>query len=406
MGDQKEKQEEPVAAASAHGRARIPITIAAGVVAVLLLGGFLVWHAEAKTNKVALASSAKPVTAQEAMGEPYRAVHSYVGTLRPWIDANVGPQFISAYVETVLVRPGAVVSKGQVLATLDCRSATAQTAAMSAQAKAIAARQQAISHQATRTQGLLDGGFVSTNEAELITAKSDSEAAELAAQEATLAKSSLDVNDCILRAPFDGEISLRLVDPGSFVRPSTVMIGVVDRNTIRMTADAPESDFDLIPSGANVMVHIVSTKLDVPATITRRAPSADPGTRTIHFEIDINNSDRRIPVDTTGEVRVPVGQVVPATSVPLTAVTMNDEKATFYTVDGDVAHSHTVVELGEVGPNVFFSPSALQPGTLIVVEGRALLKDGDRVLAKRAQPMPALSASVAPQGTHGPEMRQ
>jgi membrane fusion protein, multidrug efflux system len=365
--------------------ARIPIVIAAGVAAVVLLGSLLVWHSEGKTNKVALVSSPKPVTVLAARGEAFRAVRTYVGALRPWFDAQIGPQFISAYVDTVLVRPGAVVKKGQVLATLDCRNATAQTAAVSAQAKAIDSQQRALSHEASRTRSLLDGGFVSPNEAELVTAKSDSELAQLAAEEAKLSKSALDVNDCILRAPFDGEVSQRLVDPGSFVRPSTEMLRVVDRNTIRMTADAPESDFDGIPPGASVTVHVVSINLDIPATITRRAPSADLGTRTVHFEIDIDNANRRIPVDTTGEIHVPVGDPVPATAVPIKAATMNDKKATLFTVEGDVAHVETLIELGEVGSDVFFGRDALKPGTLIVVEGRALLRDNDRVVAKVVQ---------------------
>jgi membrane fusion protein, multidrug efflux system len=362
-------------------RARIPLIIAVGVVVILALGAALVWRAEAGTNKVALASSPKPVTTWAAKGEAFRAVHTYVGMLEPWIDAKVGPQFISAYVQTVLVRPGAVVKTGQVLATLDCRNATAQTAAIASQASAIASRQRAISHEAARTSSLLDGGFVSANESEMITARSASEAAELAAQEASLSKSALDVSDCVLRAPFDGEVSLRLVDPGSFVRPGTELIGLVDRNTVRMAADAPESDFDSIPPGAQVTVHVVSIHLDIAATISRRAPNADPGTRTIHFEIDMDNSNRRIPVDTTGEIHVPVGASVPATAVPINAVTMNDKKATLFTVDGGIAHRQTLEELGEAGPFAFFPLNALKPGTLIVTEGRALLRDGDRVEA-------------------------
>jgi membrane fusion protein (multidrug efflux system) len=399
----QQETDEPLApeqGGPAHRIARIPIVIAAGVATVMLLGGLLVWHSESKTNKVALVSSPKPVTVLAARGEPFRAVHTYVGALRPWFDAEIGPQFISAYVDTVLVRPGAVVKKGQVLATLDCRNATAQTAAVSAQAKAIDSQQRALSHEASRTRSLLDGGFVSPNEAELITAKSDAELAQFAAEEAKLSKSALDVNDCILRAPFDGEVSQRLVDPGSFVRPSTEMLRVVDRNTIRMTADAPESDFDSIPPGASVTVHVVSINLDIPATITRRAPSADLGTRTVHFEIDIDNGNRRIPVDTTGEIHIPVGDPVPATAVPIKSATMNDKKATLFTVDGDVAHVQTFIELGEVGSDVFFARDALKPGTLIVVEGRALLKDNDRVAAKVA-PTGVTGSAEGTQGQKG-----
>lgn len=393
----------PAAAKVDHRSWRVPAVIGGGVLLVLGGGLVLVHRAESMINKVALASSPKPVTVVTAKKEPYRPVHSYVGTLRPWVEAKVGPQFISAYVQTVLVRPGAVVKNGQILATLDCRFSTAQTAAIASQAKAIAASQLAISHEATRTQSLLDGGFVSANEAELIAAKSAAEASELAAQQANLAKSGLDVNDCILRAPFGGEVSRRLVDPGSFVRPSTEMIGVVDRNTVRMCADAPESDFAYVAPGAKVTVHVVSLNLDIPASITRRAPNADPGTRTVHFEIDLDDSDRRIPVDTTGEVYLPVGDPVPAASVPLSAVTMTDQKATLFTVDGDRAHIHTIVELGEAGPSVFFPPDAVAPGAQIVLEGRSLLKDEDRVVAKPARADPTGSASTVTQSFHSTE---
>jgi RND family efflux transporter MFP subunit len=406
MVDNSERQAWPAETTEKRGSAvRIPLIVGAAVIVVVALGAFLVWHAEAKTNKVALASSPKPVTTLPAKDQAFRPVHVYVGTLRPWIEANVGPQFVSAYVDTVLVRPGAVVRKGQVLATLDCRNANAETLAISSRAKAIAARQQAISHEAARTAALLDGGFVSPNESEQVTARSTAEASELSAQEADLARSSLAVSDCILRAPFDGEVSLRLVDPGSFVRPSTAMIGVVDRSTVRMTADAPESDFDDIAPGAEVTVHVVATNVDIPATLTRRAPSADPGTRTVHFEIDLPDGDRRIPVDTTGEAHVPVGKPAPATAVPLSAVTMNDKKATFFTAEGGVAHKRTIVELGEAGPDVFFRPDELKPGTPIVVEGRALLKDGDPVATKTASEGPTGADSVITRGAHSGEKK-
>jgi membrane fusion protein (multidrug efflux system) len=378
----------------AHEEIRIPVFVGCGVLLILVLGGALVWRAEAKTNKVALSSTPKPVTVLAAKAAPYRAVHVYVGTIRPWIEAKVGPQFIAAYVQTVLVRPGAIVKRGQVLATLDCRNANAETSALASQAKAIAARQLAVSHEAARTGSLLDGGFVSPNEAEQKAAQSTAQLADLAAEEANLTKSTLDVNDCILRAPFDGEVSQRLVDPGAFVRPGVEMIAVVDRSTVRMTADAPESDFDSLAIGARVTVHVVAINEDIAASITRRAPCADPGTRTVHFEVDLANDGRRIPVDTTGEIRIPVGQPVPASSVPLSAVTMNDKKGTFFTADGDVAHAHTLVELGEVGPNVFFDPAALRPGTMIVTEGRALLRDGDAIKPQVAQIEPTGAAAA------------
>src|ERR1019366_2586451 len=142
-----------------HGRrwSLIPIVIVVAVAAVLVVGGWLVWHAESKINKVALASSPKPVTVIAAPEAIFRDARTYVGTLRPWVEASVGPQYISVYVDTVLVRPGATVKRGDVLATLDCRNASASSQAVAAEARAIDARQQAVAHESARLQTLLDG---------------------------------------------------------------------------------------------------------------------------------------------------------------------------------------------------------------------------------------------------------
>jgi RND family efflux transporter MFP subunit len=362
-------------------RSKVPVAIGAGVAAILLLGGLMMGRAQSRTNKVALASRPKPVTVVRTRAAAYRATRTYVGTLQPWVEAKVGPQLVSAYVDTVLVRPGAAVKRGEVLATLDCRDASASVKAIAARARAIDAHQQAIAHEASRTQSLLDGGFVSPNEAEQKSSQSAAEEAQLEAERATLARTSLQVSDCVLRAPFTGEIAQRMIDPGAFVRPGSALVTVVDRATVRMTADAPELDFDAIAPGTKVTVHVYATNRDLPATITRRAPAADPATRTVHFEIDVPDPTRAIPVGTTGEVRLEVGEPVPATELPLYAATVRNNRASVFTVEGGVARAQTVAVKGEAGGSLFVDP-ALQAGAAVVTEGRALLEDGDRVTAK------------------------
>jgi RND family efflux transporter MFP subunit len=364
-------------------RSKLPYAIGAGVATVLVLGGFMVWRADARTNKVALSSRPKPVTIVSAKAAMYRPSRIYVGSLQPWVQANVGPQLVSAYLDTVLVRPGAIVKRGEVLATLDCRDASASVKAITARARAIDTHQKAVAHEASRTKGLLDGGFVSPNEAEQKESQSMSEEAQLEAERANLTRSSLQVSDCILRAPFSGEVAQRMIDPGAFVRPGSAIVTVVDRGTVRMTADAPEIDFGMIPPGTNVKVHVYATNRDVSATITRRAPSADPATRTVHFEIDIPDPTRSIPVGTTGEVHIDVGTPVRATEVPLYAASIRGSKANVFVVDGGVAHTQTVPVLGEAGGSLFVEPT-LSPQAMVVAEGRALLENGDRVDAKLA----------------------
>jgi RND family efflux transporter MFP subunit len=359
----------------------VPLVVGVGVAIVLAIGGGLVWHAQSQINQVALASAPKPVTVIAARETTFRQARTYVGTLRPWVEANVGPQFISAYVDTVLVRPGAVVRRNDVLATLDCRNASASSQVVAAEARAIDARQQAFAHESARVQSLLDGGFVSPNEAEQKAAQSAAEQAQLASERAKLASTSLEVSDCILRAPFDGEVATRTIDPGAFVRPGTPIVSVVDRSTVRMTFDVPESDFDVAPPSTPVSIRVVATDTAIVGSVARRSPSADPETRTVHIEVDLVDPQRAIPVNTTGEARIEVGQPLAATAVPLVAASVTGTKATLFRVEGDVARRLTFPIQGELGSDLFLD-TALRPGALIVTEGRATLADGDRIAPK------------------------
>jgi RND family efflux transporter MFP subunit len=378
---------------------RVPIVIGGAVVAVVLLGALLLWRADAKTNKVELSARPKPVTVVEAKASTFRPARTYIGTLAPWVEAKIGPQLVSAFVDTVLVRPGAIVKRGEVLATLDCRNTNAASQAVAMEARALDARLKAISSEAARFHGLLDGGFVAANDAEQKEAQSAAQAAEVSAQKAKLAGTSLEVSDCILRAPFDGEIATRTIDPGAFVRPGTAIVSIVDRSTVRLTGDAPEIDFAVVAPETPVRVHLLATNKDVIGRITRRAPRADEGTRTISFEIDLSDPTHEIPVGTTGEIAIDVGEPMAATEIPLFAASVRGPKAVVYVVENGIAHSKTFAVKGESGGSLFLE-TTLAPGSKIVSEGRALLQDGDRVEAKDATPASVASASptAAPGG--------
>jgi RND family efflux transporter MFP subunit len=348
---------------------------------VVVLGLLLVAHAHGQVNKIALDSEPKGVTVVAARASPYRPFRRYVGTIQPWIEAKVGPQLIAAYVDTVLVRPGDVVKRGQVIATLDCRGASASSKAVGMQARAIQAQQEALAHEASRIAELKEGGFASPNEIEKHAADSASKQAEVLETEAKMQRASLEVSDCVLRAPFAGEISTRAADPGAFVRPGMPVATVIDRNTVRVTGEVPEEDFEVVAPGRAVRIHLLATDRQLLATVARRSPAADLSTRTIHLEIDAPDPERSMPVGTTAELVVDVGQAVAATEIPLIAASIRGSKATIFTAEAGIARKRTLAMLGERRGELFVE-TKLPAGAEVVTEGRALLKDGDRVAAK------------------------
>jgi RND family efflux transporter MFP subunit len=359
----------------------MPVILAIAVVVALLvtLGGLLYRRARSQVNDVT--SAAKPVTVVEARAGSFRPQRRYVATVEPWTQAAVGPQLIAAYADTVLVRPGAAVKRGQVLATLDCRDASAAQRAVAMQARALESRQKALANESARINSLLDGGFVAPNEAEQKAAGSESELAELMATRARLSGTSLAVNDCVLRAPFDGEVSTRMVDPGAFVRPGSPIVSLVDRSTVRVSAEVPESDFPFIGPGTPVRVHMLATSQETAAVIARRSPAASDSTRTVHFEVDLPDPLRQFPVGTTADLAIDVGAPQPATVLPITAAAIRGDAALLFVVEGGVAKRISVPVKGEETGTLYLDPS-LAPGSRVVTEGRSLLNDGDRVLAK------------------------
>lgn len=359
----------------------VPIVV---VVAVFLgLGGLgaLYARSRAQVNQVALASSPKAVTAVASERTTYRATRRHVGTLQPWQVARLGPQSLSAFLQDVQARPGDEVKRGQLLASLDCRRASVASQAVAMQARALEERQRAIGDEAARVKKMLEGGFVSENEVQQKQAQSAAEQAQLMALRSQLAGKSLEASDCALRAPFDGEVSERTADPGAYARPGAAVLTVIDRRTIRLTVEVPESDFASVAPGASASLHLLATGDRVEARIARRSPAADVATRTIHAEIDLPDPERRLPVGTTAEVTVGVGSESPAIEMPLTAAKVRGSRAALFVLEGDVVRSVTAEVLGEAGSSLFVKPT-LPEGARVVTEGRAQLSDGERVVAK------------------------
>lgn len=366
---------------SKHSLPRIPIIIVSGAALVVVLGILLVAHATANVNRVALSSLPVGVTAVEAHRTQYTPARKYVGTLLPWVEAKIGPQLISAYVGSVLVRPGDRVRRGQIIGTLDCRNASATSKAVSMQAQALQAQQGALAHEAARIAELQHGGFASENEIEKKQAESASKQAELMSTRARMQRASLEVDDCVLRAPFDGEVSERTMDPGAYAHPGQSIATIIDRTTIRVGADVPEQDFDLVRPRVDVDIHVLASGQRVNGAVARRSPAADASTRTVHFEVDLPDAERRFPVGTTAELTVSSGSPQPAVELPLASATVKGGRATLFLAEHDRPRKVVVGVLGERAGRLFVEPS-LPAGALVIVEGRALLKESDHLLVK------------------------
>jgi len=353
------------------------VLVLLAVVAITLVA--LYAHAARRINRVSLAKTPKAVTTATAQAGRYQAVRDYVGTVEAWNEAAVGPQFVAAYVDTVLFRPGATVRRGEVLATLDCRNPSAASREVAARARGLQRNQAALADETARLKQMLDGGFASRNEVELRAARAAAEQGEVDSLRAGLRMKNLEVGDCVLRAPFNGDLVARFVDPGAYVRPGNPVVTIADRSTLRIVADAPEADFTVVAVDTPVHVEIEAAQKKLQGRIARRTPATDRKTRTVHFELDVD--DRELPIGATARLAVPAGRAQPASLIPLRAATVTGDEAALFVVEAGHAKQLVVRVLGQSQGTLYVDPK-LGSGAKVVVEGRASLADGEPVQAK------------------------
>ena len=123
-----------------------------------------------------------------------------------------------------------------------------------------------------------------------------------------------------------------------------------------MTPTSPRTTSTSSPPARPLSVHLWRPIARSPGPISRRSPSADPETRTMHVEVDLPDPEREIPVGTTGEVddrrrRADAGDRR-SRSMPRRS---RGSKAAIFVVDGDVAHKKTFQSLGEHGSTLFLA---------------------------------------------------
>jgi RND family efflux transporter MFP subunit len=368
----------------------LPWAIAGGAAVIILIGAGLGFRAAHRQNHVALAQTPKFVGTIPAVAATYRAEHRYVGSILAWNEAKIGPQFLSGYVTEVRVRAGDLVRRGQPLAIIEPELAKDRNLASQKQAEALNARLGFLAKESERIQGLEKKGIVSENESENKLAEVKSERAKLEAAQAQMASSDVEYRDTVQRAPFDGEIAERFLDPGAFVRPGNYIVSVVDRTKVICATDAPEEDHPFLEVGRAVHLRLLANSREVDGRISRVSPSADPGTRTIHFEVDLGNQDRSIPVGTTADMLILEAVGRPVIQLPSAAAKVAGTQATVFVLEGNRVHKRVLAFLGEREGQLYLAPD-LPPGALVVLDGRDQLADGDLVQNK-----PVLASAAVP----------
>ncbi len=190
-------------------------------------------------------------------------------------------------------------------------------------------------------------------------------------------------------APFDGVITERNIDEGSFVSAptgtgttSTPMLRVQQVTALRLVVAVPESDTPGIIQGNIVKFSVPALgKKTFDGTIKRIGHALDMKTRTMPVEIDVLNADGELEPGMYPEVLWPTQKKLVSLFVPASAVVTNTERRFVVRVkDGiidwvDVKTGATMDDLIEVD-------GALRAGDSVAVKASDQLRSGSKVTTR------------------------
>jgi membrane fusion protein (multidrug efflux system) len=276
------------------------------------------------------------------------------------------------YIETILVKEGQAVRKGDLVFTMVPDLYKAKLDVELANVKIA-------EQELQNAQRLFRNKVVGPNEVALLETK-----LEKAKAGAELAKAELNVTE--VRAPFDGIIDRLHEQPGSMIKEGEALTTLSDNSSMSVYFNVPEARY--LEYMAGLEQHEKDDRIELKLANGKVFPQVGKisaieaifttDTGTIPFRADFPNPDRLLRHGMTGTVLISLTEKG-ALVIPQRATFEILDKRYVYVVDkADVAHRREIVVQHELD-DFFVVAGGVGADDRIVVEGTQGVHDGERV---------------------------
>ncbi len=297
-------------------------------------------------------------------------------------------------VSEVNFEEGQKVKAGDIVARLDDSNYQAALRQAQAQARQARAAFDNTSPIYSRYQHLKQQGAISTDamENQRLAYDNARTAYDVSQAQVSLAQSNL--RDTLVRAPFDGVVTVKVAQVGEVVAPSaagggdtrTGIVTIVDMDSLEVQVDVSENYIDRVQIGGPTVIHLDAyPEWDIPGSVIAIIPTADQSKGTVEVRVAIKTRDARILPQmaarvgflTTPDKAAP--QAVSRVSVPVSAVQGSGRTGSVFILGADDKIEKREVALGlKTGQSVVIL-SGLAAGDRLAADGLDKLHDGDRV---------------------------
>ena len=349
-----------------------------------------------KEEETDAAPSTLAVTLATAEQRPIQRSVIASGPVSAFEEMQLGVEISGARVTALNVDVGQSVRKGQVLLELDHRTLDSELAQAQAALREADASVELATASYNRGSPLAKERLISASALDELRANKTQAEARRSTVRAQRDAAQLRRDFAELRAPADGIISKRLVQPGQVVAAGTELLRLIRDGRLEWRAELPEDTLSRVAPGAAVTL----TGTDgtaIQGSIRAVSPGVDSDTRTGTIYADLPEPGP-LKSGTYLEGRI-VSGAGNALMVPVASVVQRDGHAYVFTVEAEDSVRRWRVRTGAVVDGRVEIIEGLKPGARVVEQGAGFLGEGDKVRvvpATAAKPVATTPAASAP----------
>lgn len=309
------------------------------------------------------------------------------GTIAAKQTSAIGP-LVEGVVEKIHVRVGDRVKKGQALFQTRTIDFVRRINEISARIKVAEAETAKAKRDVDRISELVSKGMAATATEEDAKTNFNITLAKLAQIRTTLFAAQQSFTDTIVRAPFDGAITARYVDEGTYMSNrfsgmgSSSVVQIQECEIAAAILFTPEANLSKLHLGYSGQLFVAASDMPIESEILIINDRVDPVARTAEFRMAFLNPDCRVKAGqfVRGEVNLPAREAI---SLSRTSVQSSQGGHYIFVVDDGKA-MRQAIEIADLDVLEVEVLSEISVGAKVIVNPKTDLRDGMKVEIRKS----------------------
>ena len=363
------------------------------IAVVVIAGGALLWHHHDATQEAAAAAASREasagitITTAAARKGSIGVYLEEIGTVTPVYTVSVTSQ-VNGMVVSVSYKEGQHVHKGDPLIDIDSRPYRATLL----QAQGTLQRDENVLAQAQLDLKRYQAALARNAIAEQMEADQEKlvlqDEGTVKNDQGTVQYDQVQVDYCHITAPIDGQVGLRLVDPGNVVQSSgTQTLAVITQlQPITVIFTVPEDSLGPVVARLRQKAKLPVDAFDRTAQtkiasgeLVALDNQIDTTTGTVKARSLFANKDNVLFPNQFVNARLLVNTLQGVTLIPASAIQQNGQASFVYVIQGNVAHMRNDIKVGVTDAGET-QVQGINPGEVVANSGFDKLQDNAKVV--------------------------